>query len=121
VKLTVIRALALCLGATWKLFHTTLEPLVTTLPVEALTLVTWTLLERWLVTVWAKSRAWALVLSTVSVMVQVSVTPAVGVVVQLAVWITLKGAEGAVTVRVAEAVSPSGCRLPPAATLASLL
>lgn len=97
-----------CPGASWKLFHTTVDPLTAIAPVEADALTGCTSREMWLTTVCPKFRVWLPPLLTVSVMVQESGTPTVGGLAQVALWDTENGGGGgAVTVSLADAWSPS--------------
>jgi hypothetical protein len=92
VNETWICAETLWPGATSKLFHTTDDPLATMVPFEAEAETNRTFWVRWLVTVWPKFQVSLELLVTVSVMVQVDCTPTVGVVGQVALCVTVKGA-----------------------------
>lgn len=71
-------------GASWKLFHTTEEPLTAIDPVDAEALTACTSREIWFTTVCEKFSVWLPPLVTVSVIVQESCTPTVGGLVHVA-------------------------------------
>ena len=103
VNVTWMVAEAEVCGASWKLLQTTLDPLMATLPTDAVALVAVTLFARLLTTVWLKSSVSPVLLLTLSVMVQWSGTPTVGTAEQVAVWLTLKDGGGNRTVKTSDA------------------